>query len=267
MYRLGRPGIIRPGLLLIFLSYLLSASCVSTKRVVYFSDLPDTISSSAPVVMTQIATFVDPKIESSDNLAVTIQTITQNDKTNAPITSNTTSTFNALNGFLVDRSGYIELPLIGFVKVAGLTTSEARELVKQKAKEFYKDPVVNVRIANFDITVLGDVTKPGILTLPSEKTTILDVIAMSGDLSLTARRDNILLVRTENNEKKFVRFDMRSTKIFQSPYYYIKQRDIVYVEPNKSKVQTSDNTFIRNLGIISSLISLASLIVVFRSIK
>ena len=265
MYKSNRQGVNRPCLLLIFFLYVSSTSCISTKKVVYFSDLPDTI--SAPLVMNQPTHFIDPKIESNDILAVTIQTMVQNDKTNTPTTTNSPGTFNSLNGFLVDKNGYIELSLIGFVKVAGLTTAEARELIKQKAKEFYNDPVVNVRIANFDVTVLGDVAKPGAVSLPSEKASIIDAIALSGDLTLTARRDNILLVRSEENEKKFVRLDLRSSKIFQSPYFYLKQRDIIYVEPNKSKVQTSDNTFIRNLGIITSLISLASLIVVFKSIK
>ena len=265
MYKSGRRLVNKSGILLVFLLYILNSSCISTKRVVYFHDIPDTM--SAPIVMNQPTQFVDPKIESNDVLAVTLQTITQNEESNQPITTNSSGTFNSLNGFLVDKNGYIELSLIGFVKVGGLTTAEARELIKQKAKEFYKEPVVNVRIANFDISVLGDVNKPGTVTLPSEKASILDAIALSGDLALDARRDNILLVRTEGNEKKFVRFDLSSSDIFKSPYFYLKQRDLVYVVPNKSKVQSSDNTFIRNLGIITSLISLASLIVVFKSIK
>ncbi len=253
-------------LLLLFVLYAsLMSSCISVKKVVYFQDIPD--SGSVPTAMAPSTKFVDPKIESNDILAVTLQTIVQNRESNTPITTNSAGTFNELNGFLVDKNGYIELSLIGFVKVAGLTTAEARELIKQKAKEFYKEPVVNVRIANFDIVVLGDVTKPGTITLPSEKASIIDAIALSGDLALTAKRDNILLIRSEGDEKKFVRFDMRSSQIFQSPYYYLKQRDIIYVEPNKNRIQSSDNTFIRNLGILSSIVSLASLALVFKSIK
>ena len=253
-------------ILLLFVGYILTSSCTSTKKILYFQDLPDT-ASITPVTMPPTTKFVDPKIESNDILAITLQTIVQNNESNTPITTNSQGTFNYLNGFLVDKNGYIELSLIGFVKVAGLTTAEARELIKQKAKEFYKEPVVNVRIANFDIVVLGDVSRPGTLTLPSEKASIIDAIALSGDLNMTAKRDNILLIRSEGDERKYVRFDMRSTQIFQSPYFYLKQRDIIYVEPNKNKIQNSDNTIIRNLGILSSLISIASLIVVFKSIK
>lgn len=250
---------------LLFIAYILLGSCISKKQIVYFQDLSDSV--NAPIAMVSTTKFVDPKIESNDILAVTLQTIVQNKETNTPITTNSTGTFNELNGFLVDRNGFIELSLIGFVKVSGLTTTEARELIKQKAKEFYKEPVVNVRIANFDIVVLGDVNKPGTITLPSEKASIIDAIALSGDLSLTAKRDNILLIRSEGDEKKYVRFDMRSSEMFQSPYFYLKQRDIIYVEPNKNKIQNSDNTLIRNLGILSSLVSLASLALVFKSIK
>jgi len=264
MHKSDRQNWYRFSLLLLFISYNLTTSCVSVKKARYFNDLADTI--SAPIVINSTV-FVDPKIESNDILAFTLQTIVQMDKTNAPITSNSVGTFNALNGFLVDKNGYIELSLIGFVKVGGLTTAEARELIKQKAKEFYKEPVVNVRIANFDISVLGDVNKPGPITLPSEKASIIDAIALSGDLAITAKRDNILLIRTEGTEKKFVRFDIRSSKIFESPYFYLKQRDIIYVEPNRNKIQNSDNTIIRNLGILSSLISIASLLVVFKSLK
>ena len=254
--------------LLPFVIYVLSMSaCISSKQVLYFQDLKDSAGGANPVVMKPTIKFEDPKIESNDILAITLQTIVQNRESNTPITTNATGTFNALNGFLVDKNGYIELSLIGFVKVAGLTTTEARELIKQKAKEFYKEPVVNVRIANFDIVVLGDVGKPGTITLPSEKASIIDAIALTGDLKLTAKRDNILLIRSEGDQKKYVRFDMRSSELFQSPYFYLKQRDIIYVEPNKNRIQSSDNTLIRNLGILSSIISLASLALVFKSIK
>jgi polysaccharide export outer membrane protein len=238
-------------------------SCVAVRKAIYFNDLPDTI--STPIVMSQPAKFADPKIESNDILAINVQTIIQN-ATN-PISTNTTGSFSALNGYLVDKNGYIELPLMGFVKMAGLTTPEARELIKQKAKEFFKDPVVNVRIANFDIVILGDVGHPGTVTVPSEKVSIFDAIALSGDINLTARRDNVLITRIVGEERQFARLDLTSSKIYQSPYYYLKQHDQIYVQPGRNKIQASDNTLIRNLGIISSMLSLTSLILIFRNIK
>jgi len=240
------------------------SSCISSKKILYFQDLPD--SSSQPTVMNQTAKFVDPKIQSNDILAITLQTEVQNNG-NSPITTNSQGTFNPLNGFLVDKNGYIELLFIGFVKVGGLTTAEARELIKQKYKELFNNPVVNVRIANFDISVLGDVAKPGIINMPSEKVSILDAISMTGDLNLTAKRDNILLIRNDSDKQTSVRFDLTSAKVFQSPYFWLKQRDLIYVEPSRNKIQSSDNLLLRNLSILSSLISIVSFALIFKSVK
>lgn len=249
------------GLLVLFVVFIFQSSCISIKKITYFNDLPDT----ATYTINKITPFVDPKIESNDILAITVQTIIPN--TSTPITSSSTGSFNELNGFLVDKDGYIELNLIGFVKVGGLTTSEARELLKQKAKYFFKDPIVNVRIANFDVMVLGDVNRAGVINLPSEKASIIDVIGLAGDLQLTANRKNILLIRTEGDAKKFVRFDITSKDIFQSPYFWMKQHDQVYVEPSKYKIQNSDNSFTRNLSIFTSIFSVLTFFLAFKSIK
>lgn len=262
MYKLKRQNLYSFSLLLLFIAYTFSVSCVSLKKAKYFSDLPDTITS--PALVAPVAPFTDPKIEVDDILAITLQTVTQSEG-NAPITSSSGSVFQPLNGFLVDKNGYVELALIGFVKVAGLTTSEARELIKQRAKEFYNNPVVNLRISNFNIIVLGEVGHPGTITMPNEKVSILDAIALSGDLPLTAKRDNILLIRTIGNEKKFVRLDLNSSKIFQSEYFYLKQRDVIYVEPNNYKIQSADNTFTKNWTFLTSIVSFVSLFFIIRS--
>ncbi len=264
MFKTVKQGSYSIAVLLLFFVYTMTTSCVNTKNLLYFKDIPDTM--STPVIMTNVTPYTDPVIQSNDNLAITVQTVVQN-QGNSPMTSTSTGTFNPLNGFLVDKNGYIELALIGFVKVAGLTTMEARELIKEKAKEFYKDPVVNVRISNFDVKVYGDVAKPGVVNIPNEKASVMDALAQVGDLNLTAKRSNLLLIRTEGNEKKFVRFDMRSSNIYQSPYLWLRQRDEIIVEPNKFKLQSSDQTFLRNLGIISTLISTVSLIMLFRNLK
>jgi polysaccharide export outer membrane protein len=266
MYLLNRQGCNNFVLLSFFVVIALISSCTTPKKLVYFNDLKKDTLHPAVITMTETTTFKDPKIEPNDVLNVTIQTITQNES-NAPTTTQAQGISTELSGFLVDKNGYIELSLIGFVKVAGLTTTEARELVKQKAKEFYKDPVVLLRIANFDVSVMGDVARPGKVTVPSEKATILDVLALSGDLNITARRDNVLLIRTEGNERKFVRFDLTSSSVFQSPYFYVKQRDQLYVEPNRSKVESADNRLIRNVGLFGTVLSIATALVIFRIIK
>ncbi len=250
-------------LLMVTLYFASMTSCIAPKKLIYFHDLPDTIDANKPVTITATK-YTEPIIIPNDILAITVQTIAQNEG-NAPISSNTVAMFNPLNGFLVDKNGFVELSLIGFVKLGGLTTTEARELIKQKAREYYKEPVVNCRIANFDVSLIGDVNAPGTYSYPAEKVSILDAIVSGRDLQLTGKRKNVLLIRTEGEQKKFVRFDLGSTEIFSSPYFYLRQRDIVYVEPNKYKIQSSDQTFLRNVGLFSSVLAVLSLALAFRS--
>ena len=267
MYKLNRQSGHSFVLLLLLFAYTFTSSCVGPRRI-YFNDL-ETDSANTSVARPIAGTmtpFVDPKIETNDVLAISIQTMAQS-ASSTPITTGFSGSFNELNGNLVDKNGYIELTLIGFVKVAGLTTTEAREVIKQKAKEFWNSPVVNVRIANFDIAVLGDVSKPGTITSASEKIRIIDAIALSGDLSLTARHDNVLLVRTEGDTKKYVRFDLTKSSIYSSPYFYLKQRDLIYVEPSRTKIESNNNALNLYFGYFSVLISLASFLVAFKVIK
>ena len=237
-------------------------SCITAKKVVYFQDVPDSASVQKPFVVGPIVKYTDPIILTNDLLAITIQTLTQNES-NMPISSSTIASFNPLNGFLVDKNGNIEVALLGFVHVAGLTTSEARELIKEKSKEFYKQPVVNLRIANFDVQFLGEFNHPGSMSFPAEKVNIIEAIAANGDLQITAKRDKLLLIRSEGDEKKFIRFNLNSTEIFRSEYFYLRQRDILYALPTRSKIQNSDNTLLRNVSIVSSLLSLAGIILAF----
>lgn len=267
MYELNRRSFYSFSLLLLLVAYTLMSSCVTAKRI-YFDDLRnDSLNAGTPpVVIDHVTPFVDPKIEPNDVLAVTIQTIAQNE-TNTPITTNSTGSFNPLNGYLVDKDGYIELSLIGKVKVGGFTTVQAREIIKQKADSFWKAPVVNIRISNFDILVLGDVNKPGTVTSASEKISIIDAIALSGDLAITAKRKNVLLVRTEGDQKKFVRFDLTNSNVFQSPYYYLKQRDLIYVEPGRVKIEAANNIINMYFGYFSAIISIITALVAFRVIR
>ena len=263
MYRICLQGLAGLALILVFLS---ETSCVVTKNVVFLHNLQDSASGTEPIVLNNVTPYVDPVILTNDLLSIVIQT-TEQGQGNTPITTATVGSFNPYSAFLVDKNGNVELSLIGFVKVAGLTTSEARELIKEKAKEYYKEPVVNVRIANFDIYLMGEVAGGGLKEFPNERINIVDLIASTGDLPLTAKRKNVLLIRSEGDTKKFVRFDLTSTDIFHSPYYWLKQRDIVYVEPSRFKIQSSDQSFTRNLGIFSSLIGLLTLVLTFRALK
>jgi polysaccharide export outer membrane protein len=145
------------------------------------------------------------------------------------------------------------------------TTDQVRDAVRTKAAEFYKDPVVNVRFANFKITVLGEVTRPASYVMPNEKITLLDAIGAAGDLTIYGRRENILLIRDNNGNKEFIRFNLNDSKIFSSPYFYLRQGDVVYVEPNKSKVVSTDVAQVRRISIMATVLTL--LIVVASRVK
>jgi polysaccharide export outer membrane protein len=172
-----------------------------------------------------------------------------------------TTTTSTPNTYLVDKEGGIDLPLIGRVMLRGLTTAAAKNIIRNKASTFLKDAIVTVRLQNFKVTVLGEVARPANYIVPNERVSLLDAIGMAGDLTIYGRRENILLIREQEGKKTLTRLNLNSSKIFQSPYYYLQQNDIVYVEPNKQREASSDITTVRNLTIITSLATLATVIV------
>lgn len=202
--------------------------------------------------------YTEPLIQPNDIISVSIQTIDPRATeifqaggglNGAPTTASsssqggsggsTTSGTGATPGYLVDQQGYINMPLVGKFKIAGLTTTQARDLIEQKAIVYYKDPVVNVRFANFTFTLLGEISHPGRYTVNNEKISLMDAIGMGGDLTNYGKRYNVMLIREENGKKVFSRYNLNSTDIFQSPYYFLRQNDIVYVEQNKARARAS----------------------------
>ncbi len=242
---------------------LLLGSCASTKNTTYFQNVSDSIYRAAEPIA--LSGYTDPLIQPNDVLQISVQTI--DPKSTLSMGTQATSTFavqgssaadggRAIQGYLVDKNGNVELPLVGKIKVGGLSTDKAREAISEKAKIYYKDPVVNVRMANFYVSVLGEVARPSQYIIPNEKATILDAIAMAGDLTIYGKRDNILLIREINGEKKAIRFDLRTKSLFQNPYFYLRQGDVLYVEANKAKVAASDARMLRTVGIVTSVASL-----------
>lgn len=252
--------------------YLYCSSCSAPKNITYFQDMPDT----AKYRMVAMAAFNTPVIQPDDILQVSIQTLdpnatallnqqnTANWSVSATSPSGSTGA-GVVAGYLVDKEGTVILPLIGKIMVKDKTTDQVRDAVRTKAAEFYKDPVVNVRFANFKITVLGEVTRPASYVMPNEKITLLDAIGAAGDLTIYGRRENILLIRDNNGNKEFIRFNLNDSKIFSSPYFYLRQGDVVYVEPNKSKVVSTDVAQVRRISIMATVLTL--LIVVASRVK
>jgi polysaccharide export outer membrane protein len=248
------------------------ASCTSYKNIPYFKNLPDSTYVYKNGVKVNTTVYEELKIQPDDIIQVTIQTIdpelnnvmgtgVQVGNNMQPSKSNTAD----ITGYLVNKEGMIELPVAGKIKVGGLTTVEAKEVIRTKATVYYKEPVVNVRIVNFKVTVLGEVARPGAYVINGEKATILDALGQAGDMSIFGVRKNVLLSRLENGQQKMVRFDMNSTDIFESPYFYLRQGDVLYVQPSKGKAAANDGALLRTYTIISSTLSL--LVVIASRVK
>ena len=171
-----------------------------------------------------------------------------------------------LNYYLVDNNGYIDMPVIGRIKVQGMTKSELEEYVRQQIypKYIHEVPSVTVRFENFRVSVLGDVQKPGSYTIPNERVNILEALAMAGDLNITGRRDNVLLVRVNpDGSRNAVRINLNDKDLILSPYFYLQQNDVIYVEPNESKAASSvvvPHTASLAISVTGAAISAASLI-------
>jgi polysaccharide export outer membrane protein len=238
---------------------LFLSSCVSGKKITYFQNL----SGAKRSEMEAVAKFTEPIIQVDDILSITITTIDPQSASIVNQASPQPGVGNArqeISGFAVDKDGFIELSLIGKIKVAGLTTAGARDLIRTKASRDLKNPVVAVRFANFKISVLGEVGRPATYSIPNEKVSILDVISQAGDLTIYGKRDNILVIREVDGKKEFGRLDLNTVDLFNNPYYYLKQNDVVYVEPNKSRVLSVNaparTTVAFGLSIISTLVIL-----------
>ncbi|MDM1137810.1 MULTISPECIES: polysaccharide biosynthesis/export family protein [Empedobacter] len=245
--------------LLIVIVILTISSCASKKELVYFQgDQQST---------TKYEEYI-PKIQSSDMLAISVSAA--DIKATEPF--NQQSVYQVNSGvqnnpyakvYTVDENGYINYPLIGNVKVGGLTRTEAENELKAKISKYIVNPGVNINFTNFRISVLGEVAKPGNFTIPSERVSILDALGMAGDLTINGVRNNIMVIREQNGQKQTYNVDLTSKEILNSPVYYLAQNDVIYVEPNNAKISSSKFTpnyslWISVAGVIISVIAVIS---------
>lgn len=231
-------------LLVLSCTLILFVSCQVPRSIVYFQDMPNDTemrsiasNSSSYEITIQPADLLTINVSSIDPNAVAIF--------NLPATTYLTpgntelSTTPVMQTYLVDTQGNIDFPVLGRIKAGGLTRTQLADYIKEKINMYAKEPLVNVQIINFKISVLGEVNSPGTKTVNSERITILDAISLAGDLSINGKRDNVLLIRENGTKKDFYRFNLTSSDLFSSPYFYLKQNDIIYIEPNKAKLNSS----------------------------
>ena len=245
----------------------LLSSCGSTKDVAYFKN-------SQEADLSKSSFLYDARIMPKDQLTITVSAINDEAATPfnmtvpTPYTVNSRSTYSQamLQTYLVDNNGNITFPIIGEIHLGGLTKSEAEKLIEQKIKPFMageENPIVTVRMTGYQISVLGEVSRPGTFTVSREKITILEALAQAGDLTIYGVRNNVKLIREDATGKKMiVEMDLNDANIINSPYYYLQQNDVVYVEPNKVKARNSTVGTTTSLWFtsVSILISLSSLL-------
>jgi polysaccharide biosynthesis/export protein len=164
-----------------------------------------------------------------------------------------------LTGYFVDQEGFLDFPSVGRVFVNQKTLPQVKTILLEKLQLFLKDAVVNVRFINLKISVLGEVSKPGIIRLSNKRLTIFEAIALAGDLTSYSNRSNILLIRELNGRRTLTRLNLHSPNIFLSPYYYLQQNDVLYVEPSKSKVNTVADPTNKTISLISTGMSVLTL--------
>lgn len=247
---------------------VLMASCFTPKKVVYLQDLQ-------PGTVQELKEDYEAKIKKDDLLQILIMAQTPDAAKPFNLSAlvqemSTTGNSSDQSSYLVDKDGYIDMPVLGRVKVEGLTTQELKKQVIRQLQEknLIKDPVVTVRIQNFKILMLGEVKNPGAIEVKGERITLLDAISQAGDLTMQGRRDRVAVIREENGKRTVNYLDLKSKKIFDSPYFYLKQNDVVYVEPNDAKSVQYRSGQMGNvtpwISLVSSILSLATLIVAFK---
>ena len=235
--------------ILIFISISLFISCSSKKEVVYFQNA------------NQFETLVDEdffetKFKVDDLISIHVSTL--DPEASAP--------FNLFRGaaeggirpeqvdYLVNKEGEIDFPVIGKVKIVGLSPSETRDLLRDKLSDYLKNPIINIRIKNFSVTILGAVNRPGTYQISGEQITILEALGNAGDINIKGRKDNVMVIRDFNGTKVYNRINLNDKEALKSPIFYLTQNDVVIVEPNKSG--KTESSLDQRASIAVSIISL-----------
>ena len=254
---------------LLLLPFLLTA-CQSYKKVPYFQNV------EVVNEVEQQEKLYDAKIMPKDLLTIVVSctspelaipfnlTVASNAGI-AVSTSSYVTTQPVLQPYLVDNEGNINFPVLGELKLGGLTKREAEQLIIDKLKPYMKEtPIVTVRMVNYKISVIGEVTRPCTFTISNEKVNLLEALAMAGDMTVYGLRDNVKLIREDaNGKQQIVTLDLNKAETILSPYYWLQQNDIVYVTPNKAKARNSDvgNSTSLWFSATSILVSIVSLLV------
>ncbi len=256
---------------LVFLILIIAlVSCRSQKDIIYFQEIKkedEPVSriewKNFPSKDTSKLVVYEPIIQPNDILKIYITSINREASSffNPLLSADLKVDDPQASGYLVDSYGKIDLPVLGSIKVAGLTVPQIRDSLKVKLTKYLENPSVRVIFDNFKITVLGEVQKPGVYTVRNERITIPEALGLAGDMTIYGDRKSALLIRETNQKRNFIRLDLTGREFFDSPYYFMNPNDILYIEPGRGKTAASDN-FYRIAPIVISTLTLFTLILV-----
>lgn len=252
--------------ILLLLPVLLAAvSCKSYKDIPYFTNIPVDSTAYFSGYRQASVSYKPIMIKPDDILQVDID-IMDNKLSALSGTRQTSNTAlleaetRGVTGYLVDQNGNINLPLLGTVRAAGKTTNALKEEIQLKAEAYYNNPVVNVRLSNFEISVLGEVNKPGTYYIKGERASVLDALGLAGDMTIYGRRDNILLIRQQEEGQQIFRFNINDGQVLSSPFFYLQQNDVVYVEPSEAKAAQTDAQRMQWLSFSASMATIIAVL-------
>ena len=241
---------------LLLLIIVFCASCSQQKHIAYYQNIEQ--------LGTMSSTSFESTIQPDDLLMIVVSAADA--EAAAPFNLETTNVSSVLGQasmaqrqqqlYLVDKDGMVEFPILGSLSFGGKTKSEIVSLLKEKLKVYLKNAIVNMRIMNYKISVQGEVLKPGSYPISSERITLPEALSLAGDLTIYGKRESIIVVREVNGKKSFAKVDITKADFINSPYYYLSQNDLVYVEPNAAKANSS--TFNQNTTVWIAIASLAS---------
>lgn len=246
-------------LLTLAITLLLLTGCMSSKKIVYFQESED-------IKLQDTLVNFQPQIQPGDLLTVHVAA-------SDPLSAETFNLYEVpsvvvnprLLPYLVDSEGNIGFPVLGKFKVAGFTTQQIGDQIKQALNTYLEAPIVNVRLSNFKITVMGEVNAPGTYNIPpNERITLVEALGLAGDLTIQAKRSTVMLIREQNGIREIATIDLTNKALFNSPYYYLVQNDVLYVEPNKTRINSAavgpqTGVLLSSIGILISLITFFSL--------
>ncbi|MEO5977188.1 MAG: polysaccharide biosynthesis/export family protein [Chryseolinea sp.] len=254
--------------LITLFALVLSLSACNKQNLVYFSDMPQTAEQNSP-----IKNYVAPKIQPDDILSISVSSLSAEsnvlfNNVLLPLQGNTNVIADKINqGYIVDKNGFINFPVIGKIALAGLSKEDAQDKMTDLIKAHVKNPIVNVRYINFKVTVIGEVMKPASFSVISEKINVLEALGLAGDMTPYGRRETVLVIREKGGVRTTSRLDLTQKEVLNSPFYYLQQNDIVYVEPD-NKVKTANlapgNRFLGIWAAIITSVSFAAITLINR---